>query len=379
MKHVINLIKQNPWEVFGITLLILLFVEGIGFGAGTKTYFITMGIASIIFLGFIRRLWLGALIVVAVCSFGAVFGGCNGTKQTPPIDPYAYTHPIKICLPDWYKGPAVQFRSYGCLNVMNGEFTLNPKKDRCAQFELLGTVDVKHITLYPESLDGTPPSLKTLDVLWLEGDGARSIETTRRSIWLHSRGYFLISLVTPDPQMHEMPVFVLRPHQTREQLGEKSSSANTGIAPVSRAEFGNAKSETRDGETVIEYATYKGRPVQLAIGTDFSATLRVKFPHSISPPLGEGDDALNFLKGEVEYLISQNKPIKLGNSGLSLVFNKGFPEWGPHALLSRDGSYQCLAFARKARFGNGGTISVEGLSETEIPPYYPYRIPLDPR
>jgi len=129
-------------------------------------------------------------------------------------------------------------------------------------------------------------------------------------------------------------------------------------------------------EQVLQYATYKGMPVQL-YNSDGDLIVRISVGEYWGEHWYKGyqDSALVYLMHEVERLTTGQK-VPLGTTGYTFQFTGGNPIWGPHmSVWGKKGTYSCISFAENATWKNK-SITAAG-SDRPITPemYYPYKIP----
>ncbi len=109
---------------------------------------------------------------------------------------------------------------------------------------------------------------------------------------------------------------------------------------------------------VIEYAKYKGNPVELVYDqNDGSVQLRIRYSGNYNSVTND-DLALNFLREEALRL-SSSRVIPLGKSGYNFRFLGGHPIWGPYMSIQLDYHYRCLQFAGSGSV-TGKTILARG-------------------
>ncbi len=123
----------------------------------------------------------------------------------------------------------------------------------------------------------------------------------------------------------------------------------------------------KDGEIIVSYRGYQNYGYELMCDSRGRVTLQIDISKDLS--MTERDSVLERMKMEVVRLVSTGKIVKLGNSGLSFQFNKGYPIWGPYGQWSQMQHTVCLLFAKNCVVVNGvirasGTLCPHG--------YYPY-------
>jgi hypothetical protein len=120
-------------------------------------------------------------------------------------------------------------------------------------------------------------------------------------------------------------------------------------------------------ETVIEYTTFKDRPVQLVYEPARAyMVLRVGIEgnEQLLCAGDTGDFLTQFLRNEVKRLVS-GEVVELGATGFTFVYDGGHPIWGPHSEMNvSNKSYQCLLFAKNAKIV-GKEIRAKGTSAVE--------------
>ncbi len=134
---------------------------------------------------------------------------------------------------------------------------------------------------------------------------------------------------------------------------------------------------TEQEDTVITWGDFHGRPLQLVLDKKFKRVIiRVDTTndHLDNSEDFDDDEVLKFLKNEVEKIASTGKkgPVKLGNSGMFVVFKDKFPVWGPFtSVFGMQKEYKCIYFG-EIRSITGDTIEIGGI---DMPVgYYPYNL-----
>lgn len=125
-------------------------------------------------------------------------------------------------------------------------------------------------------------------------------------------------------------------------------------------------------ETVVTYSEYDGDPVQLVVDKETGRT-RIQIDASMDK-IGMQTDAkvLNFLRGEVERLVSSpNTPIHLGRTSITFKFTGGLPRWAPYHTLGAGRQSSCLYFAET---GTENEDCIEATGLKEIVGYWPYQV-----
>ncbi|MDP3836554.1 MAG: hypothetical protein Q8Q67_00345 [bacterium] len=116
---------------------------------------------------------------------------------------------------------------------------------------------------------------------------------------------------------------------------------------------------------VIKYSEYNGQPIEIVYDSiQKRISLRVHEDYVCG-----GDKELQVLKTKVSEICTSEKIITIGNSGYSLCFLGGFPEWSPYHSLGPNYSNACLLFSSKTTLKNK-VFYITG--ENNKRGYYPY-------
>ncbi len=152
--------------------------------------------------------------------------------------------------------------------------------------------------------------------------------------------------------------------QTYQKLLQAEASIHKGVVSQGVSKAGD--------QVVITYGDYQGYPLQLTVD-NHRVILKIVSP---SDDYAMGPGALaptDFLKKEVERLVSQTNGVVLGDSGATFKFTGGVPGWGPYQSLGQNIQENCLQFADTATFSNG-CLEVEGRTQKDT--YWPYVLAL---
>jgi hypothetical protein len=123
----------------------------------------------------------------------------------------------------------------------------------------------------------------------------------------------------------------------------------------------------------FNYGECQKHPVQLVVDRDDGRVVlqilhrRNEFMGGF---VGRGMEELNYLKTQVETIVTEKKGIQLQN-GMTLRF-EGYPIWGPHSSFGPDGDAERLYFGESAIFDDK-TIVVRGVPSKPVG-YYPYTL-----
>lgn len=116
---------------------------------------------------------------------------------------------------------------------------------------------------------------------------------------------------------------------------------------------------------VIKYSEYNGQPIEIEYDSiQKRISLRVHKDYTDS-----GDKELQVLKTKVSKICVSKKITAIGNSGYSLCFLGGFPEWSPYHSAGPHYSNACLLFSSKTNLKNK-VFYIKG--ENNKRGYYPY-------
>ena len=120
-------------------------------------------------------------------------------------------------------------------------------------------------------------------------------------------------------------------------------------------------------EIMIPFTEHEGRQVSFIYNpVSHRVELRMEVGNC-----GICEDELQFLADIVSQIASSRAPYQLGDSDYTIDFGDKYPVWGPHRLLSRNGTYQCLFFGENASL-SGMVFNVYGRGT--MPSYSRYNI-----
>ena len=139
------------------------------------------------------------------------------------------------------------------------------------------------------------------------------------------------------------------------------------IQPVNLGQSGQVGIQETEAELVIKY-TEGGKNFQLVFEPK-SGQVIIRLP--IIAGKDNTEETLDLLVKEVVRLVSPRGAVKLGGSGMTFYFKRGYPVWSPFGLFGPGDDFKCLYFAQEALVSSG-FIEAEGIQESEIPSYYPY-------
>ena len=123
----------------------------------------------------------------------------------------------------------------------------------------------------------------------------------------------------------------------------------------------------------IQYSEFQGKFVGLEINPNkgrISLYVYTRYGNNYKETIS-GDDALNFLRNEVLRFVSEDGPVKLGDSDFMIEFQGKHPIWAPHTSFTKLGEIKYLYFAENTRL-DGNTIVVQG--NDEAGPYDGYKL-----